>query len=95
MPGAASYLKNAGKAVVWLGVAYDAYDIMNAVNLDKGKFGVNTRQTVSSVAGGWGGAIIGASVGTAICPVVGTFIGGVIGGFGGGLIGNWVGRLSF
>lgn len=50
----------------------------------------NISQVVCGVAGGYGGAIAGATVGTLILPVYGTYVGGVLGSALGGYAGTSV-----
>lgn len=61
-------LKIAGKTLLFVGIALDAYEIHSS--------GYNPR-TISGVAGGWAGAWAGAKVGGAIGTGIGIWIGGV------------------
>nr|KAG5705638.1 hypothetical protein BaRGS_026577 [Batillaria attramentaria] len=91
-PGAAQkgarVLKGANKVMVPVAVAMDGYQTYQSVRADQ-KHGTtrNTVETVSSIAGGWGGGIAGAEAGAALlslaCPVIGTIVGGVGGGIAG------------
>ncbi len=73
--------KVAGRALIVVGIAWDAYCINEAYQ-EEGEFGDKTQQTtgaaVGGLAGAWAGAEIGAIIGTAICPGVGTLVGAVI-----------------
>ena len=73
--------KVAGRALIVVGIAWDAYRINDAYQ-EKGEFGDKTQQAtgaaVGGLAGAWAGAEIGAIVGTAVCPGVGTLVGAVI-----------------
>ena len=75
--------KVAGRALIVVGIAWDAYRINDAYQ-EKEEFGDKTQQAtgaaVGGLAGAWAGAEIGAIVGTAICLGVGTLVGAVIGG---------------
>ena len=75
--------KVAGRALIVVGIAWDAYCINEAYQ-EEGEFGDKTQQTTGAAVGGltgaWAGAEIGAIVGTAICLGVGTLVGAVIGG---------------
>ena len=73
--------KVAGRALIVVGIAWDAYCINDAYQ-EEGEFGDKTQQAtgaaVGGLAGAWAGAEIGAIIGTAICPGVGTLVGAVI-----------------
>ena len=75
--------KVAGRSLIVVGIAWDAYRINEAYQ-EEGEFGDKTQQTTGAAVGGltgaWAGAEIGAIVGTAVCPGVGTLVGAVIGG---------------
>ena len=81
--------KVAGRALIVVGIAWDAYCINEAYQ-EEGEFGDKTQQAtgaaVGGLAGAWAGAEIGAIIGTAVCPGVGTLVGAVIV----GLIGAYV-----
>ena len=86
--------KVAGRALIVVGIAWDAYCINEAYQ-EEGEFGDKTQQAtgaaVGGLAGAWAGAEIGAIVGTAVCPVVGTLVGAVIGGLIGAFLCSWGG----
>ncbi|TYQ15349.1 UNVERIFIED_CONTAM: hypothetical protein Cloal_1791 [Acetivibrio alkalicellulosi] len=94
--------KYAGRGLVAVSVAYDAYDIYGAYMNDGKTIGKETIVTTSGVAGSWGGSIAGAKaggtggalIGTMIFPGPGTMIGGFIGGIGGGIAGGIAGRKA-
>lgn len=73
--------KVAGRALIVVGIAWDAYCINEAYQ-EEGEFGDKAQQAtgaaVGGLAGAWAGAEIGAIVGTAVCPGVGTLVGAVI-----------------
>jgi TP901 family phage tail tape measure protein len=77
-------VKIAGKALLPLSIATEAYSIYKAKDKTKA-----TVQAAGGFAGAWGGAKIGAALGTALAPGIGTAIGGVIGSIGGFLLGKW------
>ena len=86
--------KVAGRALIVVGIAWDAYCINEAYQ-EEGEFGDKTQQAtgaaVGGLAGAWAGAEIGAIVGTAVCPGVGTLVGAVIGGLIGAFLCSWGG----
>ena len=86
--------KVAGRALIVVGIAWDAYCINDAYQ-EEGEFGDKTQQAtgaaVGGLAGAWAGAEIGAIVGTAICPGVGTLVGAVIVGLIGAFLCSWGG----
>ncbi len=86
--------KVAGRSLIVVGIAWDAYRINEAYQEEEG-FGDKTQQAtgaaVGGLAGAWAGAEIGAIVGTAVCPGVGTFVGAVIGGLIGAFLCSWGG----
>ena len=81
--------KVTGRALIVVGIAWDAYRINDAYQ-EEWEFGDKTQQAtgaaVGGLAGAWAGAEIGAIIGTAVCPGVGTLVGAVIV----GLIGAYV-----
>ena len=86
--------KVAGRALIVVGIAWDAYRINEAYQ-EEGEFGDKMQQAtgaaVGGLAGAWAGAEIGAIVGTAVCPGVGTLVGAVIGGLIGAFLCSWGG----
>ena len=82
----ARYFKYAGRTLLVVGLAMDAYSVVTATK--------PLRQAVK-VASGWAGAWVGckvlgaggAWVGTAVTPGIGTAVGGVVGCIAGGFIG--------
>ena len=86
--------KVAGRALIVVGIAWDAYCI-NEGYQEEEEFGDKTQQAtgaaVGGLAGAWAGAEFGAIVGTAVCPGVGTFVGAVIGGLVGAFFCSWGG----
>ena len=86
--------KVAGRALIVVGIAWDAYCINDAYQ-EEGEFGDKTQQAtgaaVGGLAGAWAGAEIGAIVGTAVCPGVGTLVGAVIVGLIGAFLCSWGG----
>ena len=86
--------KVAGRALIVVGIAWDAYCINEAYQ-EEGEFGDKTQQAtgaaVGGLAGAWAGAEIGAIVGTAVCPGVGTLVGAVIVGLIGAFLCSWGG----
>lgn len=81
-------LRGAGKALVPIGLALDAYFLYEAYEADGGKIGENVQSTAGGTVGAWGGAAAGAAIGSLIFPGVGTVIGGVVGGIAGGFGGE-------
>jgi TP901 family phage tail tape measure protein len=77
--------KIAGKALLPLSIATEAYSIYKANDKTKA-----TVQAAGGFAGGWGGAKLGAAIGTAIAPGIGTAIGAALGGLGGYVAGKWL-----
>ena len=73
--------KVAGRSLIVVGIAWDAYCINEAYQEEE-EFGDKTQQAtgaaVGGLAGAWAGAEIGVIVGTAVCPGVGTLVGAVI-----------------
>ena len=73
--------KVTGRALIVVGIAWDAYRINDAYQ-EEWEFGDKTQQAtgaaVGGLAGAWAGAEIGAIIGTAVCPGVGTLVGAVI-----------------
>ena len=86
--GTKSGLRTLGRGVAGLGIALDVYDIAKAGPCHTGR-------AVGGALVGWGGAVAGASIGTAIFPVVGTVIGAGIGGLLGSGLGQSVGAWLF
>ena len=86
--------KVAGRALIVVGIAWDAYCINDAYQ-EEGEFGDKTQQAtgaaVGGLAGAWAGAEIGAIIGTAVCPGVGTLVGAVIVGLIGAFLCSWGG----
>ena len=86
--------KVAGRALIVVGIAWDAYCINEAYQ-EEGEFGDKTQQAtgaaVGGLAGAWAGAEIGAIIGTAVCPGVGTLVGAVIVGLIGAFLCSWGG----
>ena len=86
--------KVAGRSLIVVGIAWDAY-LINEAYQEEGEFGDKTQQTTGAAVGGltgaWAGAEIGAIVGTAVCPGVGTLVGAVIGGLIGAYLCSWGG----
>lgn len=78
--------KFAGKALVPLNIAMEAYNISKSDDKVKA-----TSESVGGLAGGAGGAKIGAAIGTAIAPGIGTAVGGILGGAVGYFGGKWFG----
>ncbi|WP_419699017.1 PAAR-like protein [Mucilaginibacter sp. NFX135] len=87
--------KVAGRGLIVVGVAIDAYNIYSAYE-EEGGFGEKTKEAVGGAAGGLAGGIagaeLGAIIGTAICPGVGTVVGGIVGGVIGGIAGSGLGK---
>jgi hypothetical protein len=89
-----------GRAAVGVGAVMDGISLAGEVNesLETGNWD-NTAIEGSRIAGGWGGAALGAkgggtlgaAIGTAIAPGLGTAIGGAVGGFAGGIAGYFGG----
>ncbi|OLN21399.1 phage tail tape measure protein [Domibacillus antri] len=75
-----------GKVALPLTLASEAYSI--AKSNDKVKA---TAQSATGLAGGWGGAKVGAALGTMLAPGVGTILGGLAGGAVGYLGGKFLG----
>ena len=86
--------KVAGRALIVVGIAWDAYCINEAYQEEE-EFGDKTQQAtgaaVGGLAGAWAGAEIGAIIGTAVCPGVGTLVGAVIVGLIGAFLCSWGG----
>ena len=85
-------LKVAGRTLMAVGVALDAYEIYSS--------GYNPR-VITGVAGGWGGAWLGAQAGAelgaglgSLFPGAGNVIGGVAGGIIGGAAGYFTGKAA-
>ncbi len=101
----ARILEGARKIALPVAIMVDAFRIGSAFHSDGNQIGVQTKQTVGSVAGGWagaaagakagavGGAWLGGIIGSAV-PVVGTAVGAGVGGFLGGLGGAIGGSMG-
>ncbi len=99
-------VKNGGKALGAVGIAFDAYELGSTIYIDLNdedqKLGQETVATAVGIGGSWAGglggaklgAMGGAAIGTLICPGLGTVIGGFIGGIGGGVGGAMGGRAA-
>jgi hypothetical protein len=103
------YAKPLGRGALFAGAAMDGYSLGSEINQSRqtGNWD-NTIVEGSRIAGGWGGAALGAkgggtlgaTIGTFIAPGIGTAIGGAIGGlaggalgyFGGSSLGKWLGE---
>lgn len=73
-----------GRAVFPLAIGLEAATVARAQ--DKARAAA---QGIGALGGGWGGAKLGAVIGTAMLPGVGTIIGGALGGLGGYLAGRF------
>jgi len=92
-----SALSKLGKGLSVAGIGIEAVttgvDAYNAFSSGDDKGGIEEIfGGIGSIGGGFGGAKIGAVIGTAIAPVIGTAIGGVIGAIGGALLGDYAGE---
>ncbi len=103
---ASKVVKNGGKALGYIGLALDTYEVADAFYKDwqdeDKKLGKKAYKAVAAVsgswAGGWAGAHLGAmggaAIGTLLCPGIGTAIGGYIGGVAGGWVGSTAGKAT-
>ncbi len=92
-----------GTILAVTGVVLEALELIEAIHIDThdadGKIGKTTYSSLASLGGSWslgafaakGGAMLGASIGTAIFPGVGTAIGGVAGSLILGIAGSYGG----
>lgn len=87
--------KVAGRGLIVVGIAIDAYRISKAYEADGDQIGQQTLETTGSAVGGlagaWAGAEIGATIGMIGGPV-GIVVGGLVGGMIGGLVGSSAGQ---
>jgi hypothetical protein len=98
-------LKGVQRIALPAAIATDVFRLGSAIRADGNQIGDETKQTIGSVAGGWGGAMAGAkagavggamlggAIGTAF-PVVGNVVGAGVGGFVGGIVGGIGGGLG-
>ncbi len=86
-PVAKSLLKSGGPAAVAVGGVELAKDVIlwGAGEIDGDELGARAVKTTATTAAGWGGAELGAVIGTALCPGVGTVVGGIVGGIAGAM----------
>lgn len=87
--------KVAGRGLIVVGIAVDAYRISKAYEADGGRVGQQTLETAGSAAGGLAGALAGAEIGATIGMIggpVGVVVGGLVGGLIGGLAGSSAGQ---
>lgn len=99
----AKKIRIAGKVMAVTGTALDVLEIVQTIHIDTHdadrKLGKTTYSTLASIGGSWslgalgakGGAMLGASIGTAILPGVGTAIGGAVGSLVLGIAGSYSG----
>ena len=92
-----------GKILAVTGTVLEALELIEAIHIDThdadGKIGKTTYSSLASLGGSWslgalgakGGAMLGASIGTAILPGVGTVIGGAVGSLVLGIAGSYSG----
>jgi hypothetical protein len=87
--------KVAGRGLIVIGIAVDAYRITKAYEADGEQVGQQTLETTGSAVGGlagaWAGAEIGATIGMVGGPV-GVVVGGLVGGVIGGFVGSSAGQ---
>jgi RHS repeat-associated protein len=95
LKAAGSTLEAIGQVAKPVAIATDAVRIGNAIVSDGGVIGESTLKTSASVAGGWGGAITGASIMAPVGMKLGGSIGTLIGPGGGTAIGAGAGGLVF
>ncbi len=101
----AKLLEGARRIALPIAIVTDVFRLGSAFQSDGNQIGSATKQTIGSVAGGWGGAFAGAKLGAtggaalgaavgSVVPGLGTVAGAGVGGFLGGLAGGVIGAYG-